>query len=65
MKVGDLVRRKRYASLGLGIILGFDVEGDPIVYFQDRQRKLSSFYSDDIEVVNEGRRRNKTSKRMQ
>ncbi len=55
MKVGDLVRRKRYASLGLGIVLGFDVEGDPIVYFQDRQRGYGSFYSDDIEVVSEGR----------
>jgi len=61
VKVGDLVRRKHplfrrcYASLGLGIILGFDVEGDPIVYFQDRQRGYGSFYSDDIEVVNESR----------
>ena len=54
MKVGDLVRRKRYASLGLGVVLGFDEEGDPIVYFQDRQRGYNSFYSDDIEVINEG-----------
>jgi hypothetical protein len=65
VKVGDLVRRKRYASLGLGIVLDFDVEGDPIVYFQNRQRGYHAFYSDDLEVVNEGRRRNKTSKRMQ
>ena len=64
MKVGDLVRRKGYASLGLGIVLGFDEEGDPIVYFQDRQRGYNSFYSDDIEVVNEGRRRNKASEGM-
>jgi len=53
VKVGDLVRRKRYASLGLGIVLDFDVEGDPIVYFQNRQRGYHAFYSDDIEVVNE------------
>jgi len=55
MKVGDLVRRKRYASLGLGIILGFDMEGDPIIYFKNRQRGYNAFYYDDIEVVNEGR----------
>ncbi len=53
MKVGDLVRRKRYASLGLGIVLDFDADGDPVVYFQDRQCGSCAFYSDDIEVVNE------------
>ena len=55
MNVGDLVRRKSYANLGLGIILGFDEEGDPIVHFQDDQRAYGSFYSDDIEVISENR----------
>ena len=63
MKVGDLVL---YASfphskgdpfpLGLGIVLGFDEDGDPAIHFQREKRPADGgvvYYSDRIEVVNE------------
>jgi hypothetical protein len=55
MKIGDLVRYKsdRY-NLGLGIVLGFDEQGDPLVHFQlVKGSKLGGvvYYSCNIKVV--------------
>ena len=60
MKVGDLVRYRsrsdRYA-LGLGIVLGFDENDDPLVHFpgiEDPKPGGILYYSINIEVVSEG-----------
>ena len=57
MKVGDLVRRKRYASLGLGIVPDLDEHGDPLVHFPGVKSPKPGgilYYSINIEVVSEG-----------
>ena len=61
VKVGDLVR---HAAAGnredmkypneVGIVIGFDSEHDPIVYFTYR-RSANAFYLGDVEVINESR----------
>jgi len=62
MKVGDLVAYKADSpehaddSLGLGIILGFDVDDDPLIhFFLDRTPSLGgdAFFSHDVEVLGE------------
>ena len=55
MKVGDLVRyRADLHDLGLGIVLGFDEDEDPLVHFQfAKSPKLGGvlYYSDNIRVI--------------
>jgi len=65
MKVGDLVRYTGFPhsagdpfDLGLGIVLGFDEEGDPAIYFQlEKNTELGGkfYYSKRIEVISECR----------
>ena len=60
MKVGDLVRyRERSGSrypndtdMKTGVVVGFDKDKDPIVFFTCRQ-KANAYLKDDIEVLNE------------
>ena len=55
MKVGDLVMYKNdLHGLGLGIVLDFDEDGDPAIYFQlDKNSRLGGvlYYLDNIEVI--------------
>jgi hypothetical protein len=61
MQVGDLVR---HATMGnrkdmkypneVGIVVGFDSEYDPIIYFTYRNSAVA-FYLGDVEVINESR----------
>ena len=64
MKVGDLVLYKGFPhsvtikgdpyNMGLGIVLGFDKDGDPLIHFQGKSARGGVvYYSDRIEVVNE------------
>ena len=66
MKVGDLVLYKGFPNsktikgdpfnMGLGIVLGFDEDGDPAIHFQCEKRPAHGgvvYYSDRVEVVNE------------
>ena len=63
MNIGDLVLYAGFPHskgdpfpLGLGIVLGFDKDGDPIIHFQHEKRPAACgvvYYSDRIEVVNE------------
>jgi len=59
VQVGDLVQYRDPKDRGPndtdmtnGIVVGFDSEDDPIVYFTCR-KNASAFYEDDIEVLNE------------
>ena len=60
MKVGDLVkyrellepRRTNDTDMTSGIVVGFDRDHDPIVYFICR-KDAAAYYQDDIEVLNE------------
>jgi len=62
VKVGDLVRyRERSGSrdpnntdMKTGVVVGFDSEQDPIVFFTCRY-EASAYYKYDIEVLNESR----------
>jgi hypothetical protein len=41
-------------GLGLGIVLGFDDDGDPAIYFQLEKNPRSGgvpYYADNIEVI--------------
>jgi len=55
MKVGDLVMYKGdLHGLGLGIVLGFDEDGDPAIHFQLANNPKSGgvlYYADNIEVI--------------
>ena len=54
MRVGDLVRyRMGYSYLGL--VVGFDDDGDPIIEFFDQDMLSTAYYITDIEVVSESR----------
>ena len=63
MKVGDLVLYTGFPRgtddpfpLGLGIVLGFDEDGDPAIHFQREKIPLLGgvvYYLERIEVVNE------------
>jgi hypothetical protein len=62
MNVGDLVRyiHDNYTAdqLGLGIILGFDKDDDPLVYFSlDEYPETGgdAYFSRDIKVLNKSR----------
>jgi len=61
MQIGDLVCHKNKPLFGLGIILGFDRDFDPLIRFQLDARGTANddddtfFYYDDIEVLNERR----------
>ena len=59
MKVGDLVHYDKgsdwgYKKTGVGLIVGFDEDDDPIVYFSFRE-SVDAYLKADIEVINEGR----------
>jgi len=61
VQVGDLVRHvvagkredMKYPN-EFGIVVGFDDDHDPVVYFAYR-RDHAAFYLGDVEVVNESR----------
>lgn len=70
LKIGDLVKYtsdtlemcevedSRGSSLGIGIIMSFDGDGDPVVWFtgddcHDHPGIGSAFYTRDIEAINE------------
>jgi hypothetical protein len=57
MKVGDLVKYDgSRPGPCLGLVMGFDKDGDPIVEFFDQQDMVSAaYYKSDIEVINESR----------
>jgi len=65
VKIGDLVCYTGFPhsagdpfELGLGIVLGFDKDGDPAIHFQFERRPKPGglvYYSDRIEVINENR----------
>ena len=60
MKIGDLVRYVIESSLGFGLIMSFDKDGDPIVFFMgddnhDHPGLGSAFYERDIKVISESR----------
>ena len=61
VKVGDLVhfpnqpiRMWGEAPLTNGIVIGFDSEDDPIVFFSGRG-SADPYYKDDLEVISESR----------
>ena len=57
MSIGDLVKHVwRMASDGLviGVIVGLDKDGDPIVFFNDREES-KPYYKRDVEVISESR----------
>ena len=59
MKVGDLVHYDKgsdwgYKKTGVGLIMGFDKDDDPIVYFSFREC-ADPYLRADIEVINESR----------
>ena len=59
MKVGDLVHYDKgsdwgYKKTGVGLVMGFDKDDDPIVYFSFRE-SVDAYLKADIEVINEGR----------
>lgn len=53
-EVGDLVRHnilgkyKRYSHRGIGVVVGFDDEGDPLVHFAKDGIKSTPCYSDEL-----------------
>jgi len=51
MKIGDLVRDKR--DLDLGVIIGFDHEDDPIIFWQSVGRMCTVRKM--VELLNEAR----------
>ena len=60
MKLGDLVKYKdpkdgrgeNDTEMTNGVVVGFDKDKDPIIFFTCRQ-KAQAFLKDDIEVLNE------------
>lgn len=60
MKLGDLVQYKdpkdgrgeNDTEMTNGVVVGFDNENDPIVYFTCR-KTANAYLKDDIEVLNE------------
>ena len=62
MKVGDLVHYpdapirtwENEGTLSNGIVVGFDHEDDPIVFFPAKGT-ADAYYANDIEVLNESR----------
>ena len=60
MKLGDLVKYKdpkdgrgeNDTEMTNGVVVGFDKDKDPIVFFTCRQ-KANAYLKDDIEVLNE------------
>ena len=59
MKVGDLVHYDKgsnwgYEKTGVGLIVGFDKDDDPIVYFSFREC-ADPYLKGDIEVISESR----------
>jgi len=59
MKVGDLVHYDKgsswgYRGTGPGVVVGFDEDGDPIVYFSFKQAS-DAYLKADIEVISENR----------
>jgi hypothetical protein len=59
VKVGDLVHYDKgsdwgYRNTGPGVVVGFDKDDDPIVYFAFKQSS-DAYFKADIEVINENR----------
>lgn len=59
MKVGDLVHYDKgsdwgYEKTGCGVIVGFDKDDDPIVYFSFKGSS-DAYLKADIEVISESR----------
>lgn len=59
MKIGDLVHYDKgsawgFQNTGPGIVVGFDKDNDPIVYFAFRNDS-AAFLKADIEVIDENR----------
>ena len=59
MKVGDLVHYDKgsdwgYKKTGMGLIMGFDKDDDPIVYFSFME-SVDAYLKADIEVISESR----------
>ena len=61
MKVGDLVKyihHEHRETLGLGLVLGFDDDDDPLIHFcfdGTPSPGGDAFFSHDVEVINESR----------
>jgi hypothetical protein len=56
-KIGDLVRHsirgqyKRYSHRGIGIVVGFDDEGDPLVHFAKDGIDYTPCYNDELTLI--------------
>lgn len=58
MKVGDLVRYSHTDDRDAwppGIIIGFDEDADPIVWFTDAPQQPAAYFRQDMEVIGENR----------
>ena len=57
MKVGDLVISaiNDATGLGVGIIMDFDHDDDPIVFFSQYDNEATAFYRHTLEVISEAR----------
>ena len=54
MKVGDLVKCVG-SSYGVGIIMDFDTDGDPIVFFPKYEGGMQTWNTWALKVLNESR----------
>ena len=54
MKVGDLVKYSYHKKVGIGIIVGFDEDDDPIVR-DNRSGVVAASWRTKLEVINESR----------
>jgi len=57
VKVGDLVRYRSDVATDwpFGVVVEFDNEGDPLIWFPDDGELLCAYFRQDMEVVSEGR----------
>ena len=56
MKVGDLVVSVYDTpGFGVGLIIDFDHEDDPIVFFSQYDNEATAFYRRTLEVISESR----------
>jgi len=57
VKVGDLVVSTidGATGLGVGIIMDFDHDDDPIVFFSQYDNEATAFYKHTLEVISEAR----------
>jgi hypothetical protein len=57
VKIGDLVRYRSVVATDwpFGVVVEFDNEGDPLIWFPDDDGYHYAYFRQDMEVVSEGR----------